>query len=34
MQQRIAELEAHLNEIQQGRVMRLLRAINVALGRE
>jgi hypothetical protein len=34
MQQRIAELEAHLDEIQQGRVMRLLRAINIALGRE
>jgi len=34
MQQRIAELEAHLNEIQRGRVMRFLRAINVALGRE
>jgi GT2 family glycosyltransferase/glycosyltransferase involved in cell wall biosynthesis len=34
MQQRIDELEAHLEEIRQGRIMRLLRAVNVALGRE
>ena len=34
MQQRINELEAHLDEIRQGRVMRLLRAVNIALGRE
>lgn len=34
MQQRIDELEAHLDEIRKGRVMRLLRAVNVALGRE
>jgi hypothetical protein len=34
MQQRIDELEAHLDEIRQGRIMRLLRGINIALGRE
>jgi glycosyltransferase involved in cell wall biosynthesis len=34
MQQRIDALEAHLDQIRRGRVMRLLRAINVALGRE
>jgi hypothetical protein len=34
MQQQIDELEAHLDEIRQGRIMRLLRGINIALGRE
>jgi GT2 family glycosyltransferase/glycosyltransferase involved in cell wall biosynthesis len=34
MQQRIDELEAHLDQIRRGRVMRLLHAMNVALGRE
>ena len=34
MQQRISELEAHLDEIRQGRIMRLLRGINIAMGRE
>ena len=34
MLQRIDELETHLAEIRRGRVMRLLRAVNVALGRE
>lgn len=34
MQQRIDELEAHLDQIRRGRVMRLLRAVNVARGRE
>ena len=34
MLQRIHDLEKHLEEIRQGRVMRLIRAINIALGRE
>ena len=34
MQQRIDELEAHLDQVRQGRIMRLLRAIDIALGRD
>jgi GT2 family glycosyltransferase/glycosyltransferase involved in cell wall biosynthesis len=34
MQQRIDELEAHLDQIREGRIMRLLRAVDIALGRD
>jgi len=34
MRRRIADLEAHIEAIYEGRVMRLMRAIHVALGRE
>lgn len=34
MQQRIHELETHLAEIRRGRLLRLIRAVKVALGRE
>lgn len=34
LRRRISDLEAHIDEVRQGRVMRLLQAVNMALGRE